>query len=229
MTIPVENDWQPILKKAAENDSYIDLKRFLKEEYETQTVYPDKENVWRAFEWTPYHKVKVVLLGQDPYHGENQAHGLSFSVYPSVPVPPSLRNMYKELEADLGISPVSHGYLEKWAEEGVLLLNTVLTVRKGEAHSHQKKGWEELTDDVIRSLNRREQPVVFLLFGNAAKIKRKMIDESKHTIITAAHPSPLSAYRGFFGSRPFSQANEALKKMGNTPVDWQLPENPVQE
>ncbi|MDZ7834057.1 MAG: uracil-DNA glycosylase [Alkalibacterium sp.] len=229
MTIPVENDWQPILKKAAENDSYTDLKKFLKEEYETQTVFPDKENVWQAFEWTPYHKVKVVLLGQDPYHGENQAHGLSFSVAPSVPVPPSLRNMYKELEADLGISPVSHGYLKKWAEEGVLLLNTVLTVRKGEAHSHQKKGWEELTDDVIKALNRREKPVVFLLFGNAAKSKQKMIDESKHTIITAAHPSPLSAYRGFFGSRPFSQANEALKEMGESPVDWRLPENPVQE
>lgn len=226
MTIPVKNDWKPILERAAQKTTYKELKEFLISELESEDVYPKKEDVWNAFEWTPYHKVKVVLLGQDPYHGENQAHGLSFSVNPDVAVPPSLRNMYKELEADLGISPVPHGYLKKWAEEGVLLLNTVLTVRKGRAHSHQNKGWEDLTDEVIRALNDRDKPVVFLLWGNAAKAKQKMIDESKHTVITSVHPSPLSAYRGFFGSRPFSKTNEALVEMGEEPVDWQLPENP---
>lgn len=224
MTIPVENDWKPILERAAEKESYHSLRAFLKEEFETASVFPKKENIWQAFQWTPYHKVKVVLLGQDPYHGENQAHGLSFSVNPDISIPPSLRNMYKELESDLGIPPASHGYLRKWAEEGVLLLNTVLTVRKGEAHSHQKKGWEDLTDEVIRALNAREKPVVFLLWGNAAKAKRKMIDEEKHIVITSAHPSPLSAYRGFFGSQPFSKTNEALKDMGEEPIDWRLPD-----
>lgn len=226
MTIPIENDWRPILEKAAQKESYKELKQFLINEIETEEIYPEKENIWQAFQWTPYHKVKVVLLGQDPYHGENQAHGLSFSVKPDVSVPPSLRNMYKELETDLGIPPVSHGYLKKWAQEGVLLLNTVLTVRKGQAHSHQNKGWENLTDDVIRALNEREKPVVFLLWGNAAKSKQKMIDETKHAVITSVHPSPLSAYRGFFGSRPFSKTNEALKEIGEEPIDWQLPENP---
>lgn len=224
MTIPVDNDWKPILERAAEKESYRALREFLKEEFKTGAVYPEKENIWQAFQWTPYHEVKVVLLGQDPYHGENQAHGLSFSVNPDISIPPSLRNMYKELESDLGIPPASHGYLRKWAEEGVLLLNTVLTVRKGEAHSHQKKGWEDLTDEVIRALNAREKPVVFLLWGNAAKAKRKMIDEEKHIVITSAHPSPLSAYRGFFGSQPFSKTNEALKEMGEEPIDWRLPE-----
>ncbi|MFO8069489.1 MAG: uracil-DNA glycosylase [Alkalibacterium sp.] len=226
MTIPVENDWKPILEKATANESYNELKTFLKKEYQTEYVYPKAENIWQAFEWTPYHKVKVVILGQDPYHGDNQAHGLSFSVNPDITIPPSLRNMYKELETDLGISPVSHGYLRKWAEEGVLLLNTVLTVRKGTAHSHQNKGWEDLTDAVIRALNERDKPVVFLLWGNAAKSKRKMIDESKHVVITSVHPSPLSAYRGFFGSKPFSRTNEALEKMGQAPIDWRLPEKP---
>ncbi|MER2063208.1 MAG: uracil-DNA glycosylase [Alkalibacterium sp.] len=226
MTIPVENDWKPILERAADRKSYQTLRKFLIEEYENGTVYPEKETIWQAFQWTPYQEVKVVLLGQDPYHGKNQAHGLSFSVKPDVAIPPSLRNMYKELESDLGIPPASHGYLKKWAEEGVLLLNTVLTVRRGEAHSHQKKGWEQLTDEVIRALNAREKPVVFLLWGNAAKAKRKMIDEEKHTVITSAHPSPLSAYRGFFGSRPYSRTNEALSEAGMAPIDWKLPEKP---
>lgn len=226
MTIPIDNDWKPILEKAAENESYKALKQFLKSEYQTEAVFPPKEHVWQAFEWTPYEKVKAVILGQDPYHGENQAHGLSFSVSPDVSIPPSLRNMYKELESDLGIPPVSHGYLKKWAEEGVLLLNSVLTVRKGLAHSHQNKGWEDLTDSVIRALNERDKPVVFLLWGNSAKAKRKMIDESKHVVITSVHPSPLSSYRGFFGSRPFSKTNEALKQMGEEPIDWQLPDIP---
>lgn len=211
MTISVENDWQPILEEAAKEETYHALKSFLKHEYATATIYPKKENIWQAFDWTPYHEVKVVLLGQDPYHGENQAHGLSFSVDPNVSIPPSLRNIYKELENDLGIPPASHGYLKKWAQEGVLLLNTVLTVRKGEAHSHRNKGWEELTNQVIRALNERENPLIFLLWGNAAKAKRKMVDESKHIVLTAPHPSPLSAYRGFFGSKPFSRTNSALK------------------
>lgn len=226
MSIPVTNDWQPILEKAAEQSSYHQLREFLKEEYATQTVYPKMADLWTAFEWTPYNDVKVVILGQDPYHGENQAHGLAFSVQPGVKVPPSLRNMYKELESDLGIPPVKHGYLEKWAKEGVLLLNAVLTVRKGEAYSHRNKGWEEFTQQVIQALNEREKPMVFILWGNAAKKKRTMIDESKHTVLTSVHPSPLSANRGFFGSRPYSRTNEALKEMDQGPIDWKLPENP---
>ncbi|GEK91904.1 uracil-DNA glycosylase [Alkalibacterium kapii] len=224
MTISVNNDWQPILEKAAQKKSYFALREFLKKEYETTTVYPKKEDIWQAFEWTPYHEVKVVLLGQDPYHGKNQAHGLSFSVDPSVSIPPSLRNMYKELENDLGVPTPSHGYLKKWAKEGVLLLNTVLTVRKGQAHSHRKMGWENLTDDVIKALNDRKKPIVFLLWGNAAKSKRHMINEDRHKVITSAHPSPLSAYRGFFGSKPFSKTNKALKEMGEKPIDWEIPE-----
>ncbi|GAA0357969.1 uracil-DNA glycosylase [Alkalibacterium iburiense] len=226
MSIPVTNDWQPILKKAAEQSSYQQLREFLKEEYATQTVYPQMADLWTAFEWTPYKEVKVVILGQDPYHGENQAHGLAFSVQPGVKVPPSLRNMYKELESDLGIPPVEHGYLEKWAKEGVLLLNAVLTVRKAEAYSHRKKGWEVFTDEIIQALNKREKPMVFLLWGNAAKKNRDRIDESKHVVLTSVHPSPLSANRGFFGSRPFSRTNEALIELGHEPVDWELPVNP---
>lgn len=226
MTIAVENDWKPILEEAAAKESYQTLRKFLVDEYNKQTIYPKMENIWQAFEWTPYREVKVVILGQDPYHGPNQAHGLSFSVQPGVALPPSLRNIYKELESDLGYTPVQHGYLEHWAKQGVLLLNTVLTVRAGEAHSHRNQGWEELTDDVIRALNEREEPMVFLLWGGAAKKKIKMIDTAKHTILTSAHPSPLSAYRGFFGSQPFSKTNQALQEMGYEPIDWQLPDQP---
>jgi len=226
VSIPVENDWKPILKEATESESYQDLRRFLVDEYNNQTVYPKMNNIWKAFEWTPYSEVKAVILGQDPYHGPDQAHGLSFSVKPGVKVPPSLKNIYKELESDLGIPSVNHGYLESWAKQGVLLLNTVLTVRAGQAHSHQKKGWEPLTDYVIEKLNEREKPMVFILWGGAAKRKRNMIDENKHIVITSVHPSPLSAYRGFFGSKPFSKTNEALKSMGQEPIDWRLPETP---
>ncbi|MCC5894228.1 MAG: uracil-DNA glycosylase [Alkalibacterium sp.] len=228
MSIPVVNDWNPILLKASQSSSYEKLREFLKEEYQSHTIYPVKEDIWNAFEWTPYHKVKVVILGQDPYHGKNQAHGLSFSVRPSVAIPPSLKNMYKELERDLNIKPVSHGYLKKWAEEGVLLLNTVLTVREGQAHSHQNKGWEEFTNHVIQALNEREEPIVFLLWGNAAQKKQSMIDESKHVVLTTSHPSPLSAYRGFLGSGIFSRTNQVLKEMGTEPIDWKLPENPLE-
>lgn len=226
MSIPVDNDWTPILKEAEHTASYQELREFLKKEYAEGAVYPVMDDIWQAFEWTPFSKVKVVILGQDPYHGRHQAHGLSFSVRPEVDVPPSLRNMYKELESDLGIPPVSHGYLKKWAEEGVLLLNTVLTVRGGEAHSHRNRGWEELTDHVIKSLSEREEPIVFLLWGNAAQKKEKMIDASRHVVLKTSHPSPLSAYRGFLGSGVFSETNRILEKMGHEPVDWSLPENP---
>ncbi|WP_018659981.1 uracil-DNA glycosylase [Allofustis seminis] len=223
MNLPIHNDWRPILEEAMTQPSYRSLREFLKQEYRTQTIYPQMYDLWTAFEWTPYQRVKVVILGQDPYHGPHQAHGLSFSVQPGVPLPPSLQNIYKELEADVGARPVAHGYLKHWADQGVFLLNTVLTVRAHQAHSHRGKGWEELTDFVIEKLNERETPMVFILWGSAAKAKRAKIDESKHAIITSVHPSPLSAYRGFFGSRPFSKANAYLKQWHQQPIDWQLP------
>ena len=173
---------------------------------------------------TPFSDVKVVILGQDPYHGPNQAHGLSFSVLPGVDIPPSLRNIYKELESDLGIKPVNHGYLKKWAEQGVLMLNSVLTVRNGQAFSHKGKGWERLTDAAIEKLSSRPGPVVFILWGRAAQDKISLIDTTKNIVLKSAHPSPLSASRGFFGSRPFSKTNQALIAMGEKPIDWQLPE-----
>ncbi|MER2040268.1 MAG: uracil-DNA glycosylase [Desemzia incerta] len=221
--MPVENDWAPILKEASETASYQQLREFLKKEYQTETIYPEKENIWQAFEWTPYNKVKAVILGQDPYIRENQAHGLSFSVKPGVKVPPSLKNIYKELESDLGYPPVDHGYLKSWAEEGVLLLNTVLTVREGLSHSHKGKGWEALTDFVIQKLNEREEPIVFILWGNPSIKKRTLIDETKHIVLTSPHPSPLSARRGFFGTKPFSKTNEALIQSGQEPINWKLP------
>lgn len=224
MTIPIKNHWEPILQQAASESSYQKLREFLKEEYQEKVIYPPMNDLWTAFEWTDYDDVKVVILGQDPYHGPKQSHGLAFSVRPEVAVPPSLKNIYKELDDDLGIKPVNHGYLKSWAEQGVLLLNTVLTVRAGQAHSHRGKGWEELTDHVIHSLNHREQPMVFILWGNAAITKKKMIDTTKHTVIQSAHPSPLSAYRGFFRSKPFSKTNAALKSMGYRSIDWELPE-----
>lgn len=223
MKIPIKNDWTPILNQPSLDLIYQKLFLFLAKEYQNETIYPEKNQIWQAFEWTPYHDVRVVILGQDPYHGPNQAHGLSFSVKPGVKTPPSLANIYKELETDLGYERVNHGYLKSWADQGVLLLNTVLTVRKGEAHSHQKKGWEEITDHVIKELNNRKEPIVFLLWGNPSIKKRNLINEDKHIVLTASHPSPLSAYRGFFGLKPFSSTNEALKKVGHNPIDWQLP------
>lgn len=218
----IHNSWQPILEEEFAADYYQQLREFLKEEYQTQKIYPDMFHIFEAFEWTPYEKVKVVILGQDPYHGPNQAHGLSFSVQPGVKIPPSLRNIYKELEADLGYPPVNHGYLEKWAKQGVLLLNTVLTVRNGEAYSHRGKGWEQLTDAVIQKLSEREDPIIFILWGKPAQGKEKMIDTSRHIILKAPHPSPLSAHRGFFGSRPFSKTNELLLALDKEPIDWKL-------
>ena len=229
MTIPVENDWAPLLAEAANKPSYQKLRNFLKEEYKTNTIYPDLNHIWTAFEWTPFHEVKVVILGQDPYHGPHQAHGLSFSVQPNVAVPPSLKNIYKEMQTDLGIQPVQHGFLKSWAKQGVLLLNTVLTVRKGEANSHRGKGWEELTDFVIKKLSEREKPIVFILWGNPSIKKRSLINEEKHIVLTSSHPSPLSAYRGFFGSHVFSKTNEALTQLGEKKIDWELPEKIKQE
>ena len=224
MTPRINNSWQAILSPEFEKPYFKALQNFLQTEYATQTIYPRKENIFAALEYTPYEEVKVVILGQDPYHGANQAQGLSFSVQPGVKIPPSLRNIYKELEDDLGLSPVEHGSLIAWAEQGVLLLNTVLTVREGQANSHRQQGWEQLTDTIIKRLNEREEPVIFILWGKPAQQKIKMIDTAKHIIIQSVHPSPLSAYRGFFGSAPFSKTNEALIQLGKSPIDWQLPE-----
>ena len=214
----IHNDWQQVLEPEFEKPYYQQLHNFLKSEYQHYQIHPDMYHIFQAFEWTPFSKVKVVILGQDPYHEPHQAHGLSFSVLPGVPVPPSLQNIYKELQSDLG-------YLKKWAQQGVLLLNSVLTVRNGQAFSHRGKGWEQLTDVAIQKLSERPQPVVFILWGKAAQSKEKFIDQSRNIIIKSAHPSPLSANRGFFGSRPFSKANAALEAMGEQPIDWQLPEH----
>lgn len=220
----INNEWQDILAPEFEKPYYRKLHDFLKQEYQTQTIHPDMFHIYEAFEWTPFSEVKVVILGQDPYHGLNQAHGLSFSVLPGVAIPPSLRNIYLELQNDLGIAPVKHGYLEKWAKQGVLLLNSVLTVRDGQAFSHKNQGWEQLTDVAIQKLSARPDPVVFILWGKAAQSKLNLIDQAHNIIIQSPHPSPLSASRGFFGSKPFSKTNAALLSLGKTPIDWRLPE-----
>lgn len=220
----IHNSWQDVLEEEFQKPYYLELREFLKEEYRTQKIHPDMFHIFEALELTPYESVKVVILGQDPYHGINQAHGLSFSVQPGVAIPPSLRNIYKEMQSDLGIPPVNHGNLVAWAKQGVLLLNTVLTVREGQAYSHRGKGWEQLTDAVIKKLNERQEPIVFILWGKPAQEKSAMIDTSRHAIIKSPHPSPLSASRGFFGSKPFSQTNELLSSWGETPINWQLPE-----
>ncbi|MCA1055042.1 uracil-DNA glycosylase [Rossellomorea aquimaris] len=220
MSSVFQNDWSEVLGEELQKEYYLNLREWLKNEYETKNTHPSMDDVFNAFHYTAYHDVKVVLLGQDPYHGPNQAEGLSFSVKKGVKLPPSLRNMYKELEADIGCSIPRHGSLVKWAKQGVLLLNTVLTVEEGKAHSHRGNGWETFTDRVITLLNEREEPMVFLLWGKPAQGKRALIDESKHGVITAPHPSPLSAHRGFFGSRPYSRANQFLKEKGLEPIDW---------
>ncbi|MEO1771166.1 uracil-DNA glycosylase [Candidatus Enterococcus ferrettii] len=220
----IHNSWQDVLEEEFQKPYYLELREFLKEEYRSQKIHPDMFHIFEALELTPYESVKVVILGQDPYHGINQAHGLSFSVQPGVAIPPSLRNIYKEMQSDLGIPPVNHGNLVSWAKQGVLLLNTVLTVREGQAYSHRGKGWEQLTDAVIKKLNEREEPIVFILWGKPAQEKSAMIDTSRHAIIKSPHPSPLSASRGFFGSKPFSQTNELLIGWGEEPINWQLPE-----
>ena len=219
----INNDWWPVLKPQFETANYQQLHNFLVDEYGHQQVYPEMHHIFEAFNWTPFSKVKVVILGQDPYHGPGQAHGCSFSVLPGVAVPPSLQNIYKELQADLGCPPVKHGYLRSWAEQGVLLLNSVLTVRAGQAYSHQGHGWEQLTDAVIVALSKRPTPVVFILWGRAARDKKRLIDLKRNFVVESAHPSPLSAYRGFFGSRPFSKTNQFLEMTGQAPINWQLP------
>lgn len=219
----VTNEWQQILATEIDQPYYKKLQQFLAAEYKTQTIYPSQQQVLNALQTTPYSRVKVVLLGQDPYHGAGQAHGLSFSVQPGVPHPPSLRNMFQELQEDLNVPIPTSGSLLKWAEQGVLLLNTVLTVRAGEAHSHKGQGWEQFTDAIIKKLVERDEPIIFILWGKPAQAKRKLIEQGGHHIILQApHPSPLSAYRGFFGSQPYSKVNEALQTLGHGPVDWNL-------
>ncbi|WP_026691655.1 uracil-DNA glycosylase [Alteribacter aurantiacus] len=219
----LETDWQEKLQDEFEKPYYQELRQFLVKEYNEHTVYPPMEQIYHALNTTSYEGTKVVILGQDPYHGPNQAHGLSFSVKPGQRIPPSLRNIYKELNDDAGCVVPEHGYLQKWAEEGVLLLNTVLTVRKGQAGSHQGQGWETLTDEVIRKLNDREKPVVFILWGKHAQHKQALITNEHHLVITSPHPSPFSARRGFFGSRPFTHVNHFLKEIGEEEIDWSLP------
>ncbi|HFJ9404359.1 TPA: uracil-DNA glycosylase [Bacillus paranthracis] len=219
----LKNDWGPLLAPEFEKEYYRKLADFLKEEYSTHVVYPKKEDIFNALEYTSYENTKVVILGQDPYHGPNQAHGLSFSVQPGIKTPPSLLNMYKELRNEYGYDIPNNGYLVKWAEQGVLLLNTVLTVRQGEANSHKGKGWEHFTDRVIELLNEREKSVIFILWGRHAQAKKKLITNTKHHIIESVHPSPLSARRGFFGSKPYSKVNTILANMGEREIDWEIP------
>lgn len=220
-----KTDWNPILRAEFAKPYWQDLQAFVAEERSRNTVYPPHDDVFAALHLTPFADVRVVILGQDPYHGPGQAHGLAFSVKPPTPPPPSLRNMFKELSDDLGLVAPAHGSLIQWARQGVLLLNTSLTVRSRTAASHQKKGWEIFTDEVIRSVAAKPDRVVFVLWGSAARAKKKLIGATSggdHVIIESPHPSPLSAHRGFFGSRPFSQTNSALVDAGFTPIDWQL-------
>ena len=218
----IANDWLGPLSPEFRKPYYAKLYKMVLEEYQTHTVYPPADDVFNAFNLTPLSEVKVVILGQDPYHGEGQAHGLCFSVKPDVEIPPSLVNIYQELKDDLGCQIPDNGCLVKWAKQGVLLLNTVLTVRAHQAFSHRGIGWEEFTDAAIRVLADQDRPMVFILWGRPAQAKKAMIHNPKHLVLEAAHPSPLSAYRGFFGSRPFSKTNEYLKQNGLTPIDWQI-------
>lgn len=218
----LKNDWQDLLQDEFNEAYYQELRTFLIHEYQTKTIYPDMYDIYNALHYTTYKDVKVVILGQDPYHGPHQAHGLSFSVKPNVPIPPSLLNIFKELHNDIGCYIPNNGYLKKWSDQGVMLLNTVLTVRAGQANSHRNMGWEHFTDRIIHCLNERNDPIVFILWGRPAESKMKIINSSKHTILKSAHPSPLSASRGFFGSKPFSKANQFLISMGKEPIDWQI-------
>lgn len=219
----ITNDWLDAVGEEFRKPYYKELYTFIKEEYGSKVIYPPAEDIFNAFHFTPLHEVKVLILGQDPYHNENQAHGLCFSVLPQQKeIPPSLVNIYQELRDDLGCYVPDNGYLEKWARQGVLLLNTVLTVRAHQANSHQAKGWERFTDAVIQAVNAQNRPVVYMLWGKPAQSKIPMLNNPKHLILKAPHPSPLSAYRGFFGCRHFSQANAFLDENGIVPVDWQI-------
>lgn len=219
----LKNDWASELEQEFAKPYYLNLRQFLISEYGTKTIYPDKYDIFNALHYTPLADTRVVILGQDPYHGPGQAHGLSFSVKEGVNPPPSLQNMFKELQSDLGCYIPNNGHLLKWTQQGVLLLNTVLTVRAHEANSHKNKGWENFTDKVIETINRKEEPVVFLLWGSHAQKKAELITNPRHFLIRSPHPSPLSAHRGFFGSRPFSRTNEFLRKIGQPEIDWQIP------
>jgi len=218
----IPEGWTNYLESEIDKPYFIDLKTFLTKEYEENVIYPKKEDVLNALKYTAFEDVKVVIIGQDPYHQPNQAHGLSFSVLPGVKVPPSLRNIFKELNSDVDFTIPSAGYLVPWTEQGVLMLNTVLTVRESEPTSHKGKGWEIFTDRILSILNEKETPVIFVLWGKHAQTKEKILTNEKHHIIKANHPSPLSASRGFFGSKPFSQINEILEKNGSTKINWDL-------
>ena len=222
----IDNDWLGPLRPEFGKPYYRKLFETVKREYTTRTVYPDSEDIFNAFHLTPLHEVKVVILGQDPYHEPGQAHGLSFSVKTSVEIPPSLVNIYQELHDDLGCRIPNNGYLYKWAKQGVLLLNTVLTVRAHQANSHRGIGWEEFTDAAIRILDKEDRPIVFMLWGRPAQAKQPMLTNPRHLVLTAPHPSPLSAYRGFFGCRHFSRANQFLMEHGAEPIDWQVEDLP---
>lgn len=218
----IENDWLEAIRGEFGKPYYKELFQFVKEEYSRYVIYPAADDIFNAFHFTPLGQVKAVILGQDPYHNTGQAHGLCFSVKPEVDTPPSLENIYKELHEDLGCYIPNNGYLKKWADQGVLMLNTVLTVRAHQAASHQGKGWEQFTDAVIQAVNQQDRPIVYMLWGKPAQSKIPMLTNPKHLILKAPHPSPLSAYRGFFGCRHFSQANEFLKENGIEPIDWQI-------
>lgn len=220
--VKFENDWDPLLENEFKKDYYLKLREFLKNEYRTQTVYPDMHDIFNALKYTAYRDVKAVILGQDPYHGAGQAHGLCFSVKKGVEPPPSLKNIYKEIDNELHVGIPTHGELTKWTREGVLLLNTVLTVREGRPNSHRDQGWEIFTDHVISLLNEREKPIVFLLWGANARAKQKLITNPAHLILSCAHPSPLSAYNGFFGCGHFLKANEFLTAHHEVPIDWKI-------
>lgn len=218
----IANDWLEPLSPEFKKPYYAKLYKTVQQEYNTRLIFPPANDIFNAFEFTPLSEVKVVILGQDPYHGDGQAHGLCFSVKPDVDIPPSLVNIYQELHDDLGCYIPNNGYLEKWAKQGVMLLNTVLTVRAHQANSHRGIGWEEFTDAAIRILDEQDRPIVFLLWGRPAQMKKSMLHNPKHLILEAPHPSPLSAYRGFFGCKHFSQANAFLQEHGLTPIDWQI-------
>ncbi|HSN58314.1 MAG TPA: uracil-DNA glycosylase [Clostridiaceae bacterium] len=218
----MKNSWQNLLEEEFSKEYYQSLRRFLTNEYNTKIIHPEAHDIFNALNYADYNDVKVVILGQDPYHGPDQAHGLSFSVKPGVKAPPSLMNIFKELNDDLGCYIPNNGYLKKWADQGVLLLNTVLTVREGHANSHKGIGWEQFTDRIISLLNDREDPMVFILWGKNAQSKLSILTNPEHMIIQSAHPSPLSARNGFFNSKPFSRANNFLVRIGKEPVDWQI-------
>lgn len=220
----IGNSWDKILKEEFSSENYLKIMEFVKNEYATRVCYPDMSDIFNALKYTDYRDVKAVIVGQDPYHEKGEAHGLAFSVKRGVKIPPSLKNIYKELESDLGLKPPSHGFLESWAKEGALLLNATLTVREHEADSHKNCGWQTFTDDIIKALNKREKAMVFILWGANARAKKQYIDAGRHLVIESAHPSPFSARKGFFGSKPFSRTNAFLKSVGESAINWEIAE-----